>query len=185
VNRLILDIATMRVIYYTSDLAQNLTPADKTLVYDHEEALPKGMTLANCWNYRLVGNKLVNTESEPIKKLSLLESNRNEAQRLLVDRINQTRNKLMSNCNAGDWVRRLKLEDPLFVAELSRAQGVSADHYQQELTLTKIQREQQLKNTEINRVYYRRLLKEATTNEQIVAVRDKFSNTDLLIKQAE
>jgi hypothetical protein len=185
VIRLILDIATMRVIYYTADLNQPLASADRTLVYDYQGDLPTGMTLSNSWNYRLIGNRLVNTETEPAKKPSLLESNRSEAQKLLVDRVNQARNRLMSNCNAGDWVRRLKIDDQVFIAELALAAGVSADQYRQEVLLTKTQREQELKNTEINRVYYRRLLRQAKTNEEIVALRDEFANVDLTVKQAK
>lgn len=178
--RMILDVATMRVIYYTTDVNESLDVVDSTLSYDYLGDLPSGMKLTNSWNYRLVGNKLVNTEPGSRPKVSLLDSNRKEAQRLLIERINQVRSGLLSSCNGGDWVRSLKLQDDQFIEDLAKAAGVSSDQYRLTLHDTKLLRDTQLKNTEINRVYYQRLLKEADSNEKIIAVRDEFANADLL-----
>lgn len=178
--RMILDVATMRVIYYTEDMNETLAVVDKTLSYDYLGTLPAGMKLSNSWNYRLVGNKLVNTEANSQPKISLVESNRKEAQRLLTNKINQARATLLSSCNGGDWVRRLKLEDDVFLENLAQAAGVTVDQYRLSLHDTKLVRDRQVKNTEINRVYYQRLLNEADTNEKIIAVRDQFSNNNLL-----
>jgi hypothetical protein len=176
---MILDAATMRVIYYTTDMNETLAVVDRTLSYDYLGELPSDMKLTNSWNYRLAGNKLVNTEVNNSQKLSLLESNRAAASRLLIDRINQARSKLLSACNGGDWVRRLKLEDDQFIEGLAKAAGVSVDNYRMALHSAKTTRDRQIKNTEINRVHYQRLLNEADTNEKIIAVRDEFTNTSL------
>ena len=177
---MILDVATMRVIYYTTDMNESLTVVNSTLSYDYLGELPADMKLTNSWNYRLVGNKLVNTEVNNPRKLSLLESNRAAASRLLVDRVNQARSRLLSACNGGDWVRRLKLEDEQFLESLANAAGVSVDTYRMSLHKAKTTQDQQIKNTEINRVYYQRLLNEADTDEKIIAVRDEFANTNLV-----
>jgi hypothetical protein len=178
--RLILDVATMRVIYFTEDPDESLAVVDKTLSYDYLGEMPSGMKLGNSWNYRLVGNKLINTETSVAAKPSLLESNRREAQKLLIDRINQTRSVLFSGCFGGDWVRGLKLQDEAFLESLAQAEGVSPDQYRLTLHETKNLRDRQIKNTEINRAYYTRLLNEADTNEKIIELRDEFANNNLL-----
>lgn len=178
--RLILDVATMRVIYYTRDLAEPLAVVDRTLCYDYQGDLPAGMKPGNSWNYRLVGNQLVNTETAPAKKPSLLESNRKEAQRLLVERINLARQGLLASCHGGEWARRLKLEDTEFLTQLARTAGVGVEEYRTNIENTRRRRDTQIKNSEINRVYYQRMLKEADTNDRILALRDEFTNTDLL-----
>lgn len=182
--RMILDVATMRVIYYTEDMSETLAVVDKTLSYDYLGDLPTGMKLSNSWNYRLVGNELVNTETANRPKISLIESNRKEAQRLLLDRVNQARSSMLSSCTGGDWVRSLKLQDEGFIDSLAQAAGVSSDQYRLSLYEIKNTRDQQIKNSEINRVYYHRLLNEADTNEKIIAIRDEFANKDLLTTNA-
>lgn len=182
---MILDVATMRVIYYTDNLDEPLTVVERTLVYDYIGELPAGMKLSNSWNYRLVGNKLVNTEAQPAKKPTLLDSNRSEALKLLNDRINQARAPLLPTNHGGEWVRRLKLEDPVFLDSVALILGQDPQNYSQQVRETKLLRDQQLKNSELNRLYYRKLLSEAKTNEDILALRDEFANADLLVLQVK
>ena len=181
--RMILDSATMRVIYYTADYNENIALIDRTLCYDYEGELPTGMSLSNSWNYRLAGNQLVNTMLPAAKKPSLLDSNRKEAQRLLVEKINQSRKTLMPTCDAGDWVRELKLEDSEFLAQLAQILGQQSETYSKTILDLKKQREQQLKNSELNRFYYRQKISRAQSNEEIIAIRDEFANADLLTLQ--
>jgi hypothetical protein len=183
VIRMILDSATMRVIYYTADYNENIALIDRTLCYDYEGELPTGMSLSNSWNYRLAGNQLVNTMLPAAKKPSLLDSNRKEAQRLLVEKINQSRKTLMPTCDAGDWVRELKLEDSEFLAQLAQILGQQSETYSKTILDLKKQREQQLKNSELNRFYYRQKISRAQSNEEIIAIRDEFANADLLTLQ--
>ncbi len=183
VIRMILDSATMRVIYYTADYNENIALVDRTLCYDYDGELPKGMSLNNSWNYRLIGNQLVNTQSAAAKKPSLLDSNRKEAQRLLIEKINQARQTLLPTCHAGEWVRRLKLEDSEFLAQLAQILGHQAETYTNTVLNLKKQREQQLKNSELNRIYYRQKISKAQSNEEIIAIRDEFANADLLTSQ--
>lgn len=182
---MVLDIATMRVIYFTTDVSEHLTQVDKTLTYEYELAIPEGMTLKNCWNYRLIGNKLVNTETNSVApKISLIESNRQEALKMLTQRINITRTPLLATCMGGDAVRELKILDEGFIAQLARAKGVSEDEYRLHVHETKNAYRKQMRNTEINREYFLAQLKLANTSERIIELRDKFVNSDLTQLQA-
>lgn len=178
--KMVLDIATMRVIYFTTDISEHLTQVDKTLIYEYDLDMPEGMTLKNCWNYRLIGNRLVNTETNSVApKISLVESNRQEALKMLIHRINLTRTPLLATCTGGDAVRELKILDDGFIAQLANAKGVSEDEYRLHVHDTKNTYREQMRNTEINREYFQTQLKLAETSERIVELRDKFVNSDL------
>lgn len=178
--KMVLDIATMRVIYFTTDISEHLTQVDKTLIYEYDLDIPEGMTLKNCWNYRLVGNRLVNTVTNSVApKISLIESNRQEALKMLVQRINITRIPLLSTCTGGDTVRELKILDEEFIKKLANVKGVSEDEYRLHVHDTKNTYIEKIKNTEINREYFQTQLKLAKTSERIVELRDKFVNSDL------
>lgn len=176
-----LDTATMRVIYFTTDVNEPLSLVDKTLLYEYDLTLPEGMQLKNCWNYRLVGNRLINTEAGAARgKVSLVESNRQEAIQLLIERINFTRRPILSTCIGGDIIRELKVTDDSFLLELAKVTGTNVDEYRLYVHDTKNKCIEQLKNSEINREYFLKQLNLATTSEEIIALRDKFVNSDLL-----
>ena len=180
-----LDVDTLRVIYFTNNLDETLHDAERTVSYDYRYELPEGMSLDNCWNWTLVGDKLKNTEStKNTKPNSLFENNKIEVKRLLIKRVNSCREQLLSKYVAGEYVRNLKFEssskeNDFFIEALARAKGVSYAKYRNELIETKKRYDTLLKHTEINKEYYIKQIDEVTNNYDLFALRDIFQNTNL------
>lgn len=178
--RLVLDGPTMRVMYFTNDFKQDLNLVDGTLLYDHYGTRPVEMELSNCWNWKLIGNKLVNTEATvPNTPVTLFEHNRKETRKLLIEKINNARKPLLPSCTGGDLIRNFKITDNDFIKQLAKSAGLTEEQYLANVQLAKQLNEEKLKNTEINREYYNKKLNDATTDEETFAIRDKFANTDL------
>ena len=183
--RMKLDVDTLRVIYFTNNLDETLHDAERTVSYDYRYELPEGMSLDNCWNWTLVGDKLKNTEStKNTKPNSLFENNKIEVKRLLIKRVNSCREQLLSKYVAGEYVRNLKFEssskeNDFFIEALARAKGVSYAKYRNELIETKKRYDTLLKHTEINKEYYIKQIDEVTNNYDLFALRDIFQNTNL------
>lgn len=183
--RMKLDVDTLRVIYFTNDLGETLHDVEHTLSYDYRYELPEGMSLDNCWNWTLVGDKLKNTEtSKNTKPSSLFENNKIEVKKLLVKRVNSCREQLLSEYTAGDYVRHLKFEssskeNDFFIEALAKAKGISYEKYRNELIETKNRYDKLLKHTEINKEYYIKQIDEVTNNDDLLALRDVFQNTNL------
>jgi len=183
--RMKLDVDTLRVIYFTNNLDETLHDVERTLSYDYRYELPEGMSLDNCWNWTLVGDKLKNTESPAkTKPSSLFENNKIEVKMLLIKRVNSCREQLLSEYAAGDYIRHLKFEssskeNDFFIEALARAKGVSYEKYRTELIETKNKYDRLLKHTEINKEYYIKQIDAVTNNEDLLALRDIFQNTNL------
>lgn len=182
--RLKLDVATLRVIYFTENQGEVLHYSPSTLDYDYQFGLPSGMSLSNCWNWTLRGNTLVNTETKSSPVKTLLDKNKEEVKKLLVKKINSTRAPFLSKYDGGTELREEKLNavqnnEVVFLESLSKAANVTVDHYKTTILNRKIEVELALKNTEINKEYYQRLIKEALTNDDLFLIRDEFNNSDL------
>ncbi len=179
-----LDVETLRVIYFTKNQNEILHNSPHTLDYDYRWDLPDNITLDNCWNWRLKGDKLVNTEVTNQTVKSLLENNKAEVKKLLIKKINSTRQSLLSNYNGGDYLRNLKFsavekDDAVFLEKLAKAANVSVERYKKIILDKKSAVDSALKNTEINKEYYQKLISEIQTNEDLFLLRDEFNNADL------
>ncbi len=82
--RLIIDLATDRVIYFTQDVEQNLFSDNNSVMASYDNELPPGMTQFNCRNFKFVNQQLINTVEQGTIPLPLLELNR-EALQLFAD----------------------------------------------------------------------------------------------------
>jgi hypothetical protein len=108
--RLLVDIATDRLIWYTTDLEAHIQNDEHSAIAEFEGTLPEGITLGNCWNYGF-RNKEVILLNHPAKKVSLLESNRTSIRKFLVDKINEKRSSLTFNVRYADYVEMLTYND--------------------------------------------------------------------------
>jgi hypothetical protein len=180
--KMILDTATMRIIYFTANVDESLAIVDKTFQYDYAGDLPKGFSLNNCWDWRLDGNVIKHAPgNKESTKETLLQQNRKEAIKLLNERIGISRTPLIASCKGGESIRQLKLDNDLaFIESLAKAKGISAEEYKSTVETKRAEYLEKMKNSEINREYYLTKLKKATTNEEIIALRDSFANTNLL-----
>jgi transketolase len=183
-KRLVIDIATKRIIYFTENINEQLVEVEKTIIYDYIGEWPEECRLENCWNFRLEGDKIVDTS--PVKKeepKNLIEHNREQAINFLIDKINRNRNNLFSKCIGGDIVRALKLNNDVFVEQLARAKNISTTQYKKEMEQVTKEQQEKLMNTEINREFYLARLNNALTSKEILDIRDEFANKDLTVLQ--
>ena len=183
-KRLVIDIATKRIIYFTENVNEPLVEVKKCIIYDYLGEWPEECRLENCWNFRLEGDKIIDTSpKEKEKTTDLLKHNRDQAISFLIDRVDYYRSNILSKCIGGDIVRALKLKDNSFVEQLSRAKGISFEEYKKEIQQKEIEQTEKLKNTEINREFYLARLNKAMTNNELFDIRDEFSNKDLTVLQ--
>lgn len=108
--RLLVDLATDRIIWYTSNLEEPIQNDDHSAIAEYDGDLPEGLTLENSWNYGFKNKeiKLLNvTQAKP----TLLESNRSSIRKLLVDKVNERRAKIKSSLRYDDYIELLTYND--------------------------------------------------------------------------
>jgi hypothetical protein len=184
-TRLIIDIATNRITYFTKDMNQLFSLNEHVTIRDWLEELPSDMTLNNCWNWNLIGDKMTNTEYRaPVPVVSLLEQNKTKVKQLLVQRINGTRTPYFSKAAGGDWIRDRKLKEaqegngPL-IQQIAETQGkevseVCADIIAAYRTFNNV-----MIKTEESKLKYERLLNDAVEEAQVWVLRDEIANKNL------
>jgi hypothetical protein len=178
--KIVLDVKTLRVIYYTEDANQDLVIHYDTILFEYDKPLPNGMSLTNCWNWRLVGDTFVPDTPQINTPQTILEHNRNEVRRLLEQRINECRSGLnlyshVLNIKTND----IKTDNMDFLTLLAQAKGVTLDYYVDMIDKEDYNLGVDLRNTEINYEYFNRLIISCMDMEQLFALRDRIYNTDL------
>lgn len=183
--RLIIDIATNRVTYFTLDIEQSFTLNEHVTMRDWLEDLPADMKLSNCWNWRIEGIKLVNTEINNNRPpLSLFEQNRNKVRNLLVEKINDARRPYFSKAVGGDYIRDRKLKEAQegngpMVEQLANDQGKDIATVCSEIISAYRKFAYVMARTEELKLKYQKAINEATQDSQLWAIRDEFANTNL------
>ncbi|NBO99884.1 MAG: hypothetical protein EBU90_07115 [Proteobacteria bacterium] len=177
--RLVLDVACNRVIYFSEK--DRLTTNDHVYVREWFEPLPMGMTHDNCWDWKLVGDKLVldhqNTSKFP---KTLLELNKERVNLYLIERVNFLRSKFLPSCSLGAEVRKIKLEEakqqggPL-LEKLAPIMGLSLQELCEEIIFKDNEYRNLLMETEIFREQYKEKILLADSNEQVYRLRDEIS----------
>jgi hypothetical protein len=51
-TKIILDIASNRIIFFTKDYSQKLELNEHVILYEFEGALPENLSLNNCWHFK-------------------------------------------------------------------------------------------------------------------------------------
>lgn len=168
-----IDAATMRVTFFTSNLSQPLNVSDDVLLYDYYQPLPDKLALDNCWSWKLVGNTLIQPDADKKQSetLSLVDHNRKEAIKFLKDKTSQAKLSLEFD----PIVAQMLKTDQEFVQTLANVAGITIDDYLNlQLTLLST-----YKTVEINKEYFLKQLTSATSNEEILKIRDTFANVTL------
>ena len=183
--RLIIDIATNRVTYFTTDMEQSFTLNEHITVRDWLEDTPSDMTMNNCWNWRIEGDKLVNTEiNKSPPALSLFQQNKNKVRQLLTEKINDARRPYFSKAVGGDYMRERKLKEaqegngPL-VEQIANNQYKDIATVCAEIIAAYRKFSYVMARTEELKLKYEKLINEAREDKDIWAIRDEFSNTNL------
>jgi len=76
--KLAVDLATDRVIWFTSDLEFDIQTDERSAVAWYQGALPAGMTASNCWDWVLRDQQLTRSSPKPVRT-TRLEQNREDA----------------------------------------------------------------------------------------------------------
>lgn len=91
----VIDVPSNRVIYFTTDENEILTPGREAMVYQDLFETPAGMTIKNCWNYKLVGRSFIKQDTAPrTTKPDALTENKNAVRQVLTHQINAARKKI-------------------------------------------------------------------------------------------
>ena len=99
---LVLDTKSNRVIFYTSDLSQNLVLTNNSVIYRYTGIWPSQITLENCWDWMLVESELVHAATYNNRNgLSILEINRKE----YIKNVNRKSNSVIDNYKKLDLIK--------------------------------------------------------------------------------
>lgn len=183
--RLILDAYCDRIMYYTNDSNQHLTTNDHVNLRDWPGPLPPNMTLRNCWDWKVLGNKMA-YDPGPQKEepKSLLEENKDAVKKLIIGRINTARAPYLPQCNGGQFVRDLKikeskLKEGKLLNLLAEKLGKNINDLSEEILAKEKEFEDFMIITEIHRLYYLQKVNTVSTEEELNVIRDEFANIDL------
>jgi hypothetical protein len=176
--RLVLDIATNRVVYFTQSLDEKLHLNEFVITYEYAYSLPANLTLSNCWNFRLVGNKLIESVETPRSK-STTEFNFNRS--VFLEQINQTferyRNIVISESGYSEIrYSETQSSDPnkLILNGYASLHGISLEEADQQTKLQRLEYVRLMNNIEYLREQYLMLAKIAVNNNQIMVVYGEF-----------
>jgi len=189
--RLIIDIATDRVIYFTNDIEQVLELNDHVTMQDWPEPLPTDMSLNNCWNWCVRGNVLKNTTGAVTGSANtLLDQNKKNVSQLLINKINAVRQPYTSKYIHNDWIRSQRLiEARLVEAQHGAGPLLSAEAAIKNIEVAVLAKEvidsermYQLimVKTETLKLKYQKAIDETTEESSLWQLRDEIANANYL-----
>jgi hypothetical protein len=182
--RLLIDLATDRIIWYTDDVDVVVNSIESAIQAEFTGELPEKMSTANCWNFRYKDQVIVDTTpAEPVR-ISLLDQNRESIQKFVVDRINFLTKNLTSNhvtyYNAllyesatkfkqndrsmMDWIDLIKMDQDFETDEEAVEWIISRET---------VQRDFMLKTDSLKRQTVKKI-RAATTNDELFEIRLDF-----------
>lgn len=180
--RLVCDVACNRLIYFTNDRQARLVTNQHVYIREWFDPMPMGITHENCWDWKLIGDKLVLdiTPTQHFPK-TLLELNKERILKFLYEKINDHRRAYDPSCHHNDWVRQIKLAEanqgggPLLEAMASDL-GFTVEELCNEIKFKDSEYRNVLINTEIFRERYKEKITIATTNEELYRFRDEIAD---------
>lgn len=110
--RLIVDLPTDRIVWFTTDLETALYTDKQSVQAEYEGELPEGMTVLNAWNYRLRNQRIEAPNPTAAQRVPLVEQNRTSIREfvqskfngLINARINQTPAQRLIEAEASQYV---------------------------------------------------------------------------------
>jgi len=178
---LVLDCSCNRVIYFTDTSAVRLTLNQHVYLREWDADLPVGMSIKNCWDWKLIGNKLILDQglNKNIKK-SLIEQNKEKMLKFLTERVNHLRKPFLPTCSEGYYLRSIKLKEaingggPLLEIIAKNKSYELTTEINEVLAANKRYKYIMLK-TEIFRELYKEKIHLAQTNEEVYKIRDEIA----------
>lgn len=179
--RLLVDLATDRILWYTTDLESPLNNDEHSAIAEYDGELPEGITLQNSWNYGYK-NKQIILLNKPQVKPTLLESNRTSIHKLLVDKVNEKRATIKSIVRYDDYVELLmyndayayngaNLEDLIWLKLAAKHKELTPVQAIEVIKFEFNEKRRVLFATEDLYLEMNKRIKNATTNDELFAVR--------------
>lgn len=179
-TRLVIDIATSRLIFFAKDPEVELFPSEGAIIVEYTGELPENMLAENCWNWRYQDKRLLlATEARTLSRdESILEANRREVTKLLNERINARRQPYESELIMGDLARTLKLQGPTFADSnlpnitepLAALHNMSVDAYLSYLSKKHLELIKTVAETEILRETLMLRIQSISSPEELLAL---------------
>jgi hypothetical protein len=184
-SRLIIDIATNRVTYFTDDMEKPLTLNTHVAIRDWLEPLPTDMKLNNCWNWRVKGNILENTEGPPKTPETLFEQNKKSVKQLLIDKIDDARRKHFPKTIGDEWIKKQLLSEAqqgsgALLSAMAMTKNKDISVVAQEIINANNKVAQDMIQTEILKLQYQQSIDQVTEDSALWALRDEIANRNYL-----
>lgn len=179
--RLLVDLATDRILWYTTDLQSPLNNDEHSAIAEYDGELPEGITLQNSWNYGYK-NKQIVLLNKPQVKPTLVESNRTSINKLLLDKVNEKRATIKSLIRYDDYVELLiyndayayngaNLEDLVWLKLAAKHKEITPVQAIEVIKFEFNEKRRILFATEDLYLEMSKRIKSATTNEELFAIR--------------
>ena len=179
--RLLVDLATDRILWYTTDLESPLNNDEHSAIAEYDGELPEGITLQNSWNYGYK-NKQIVLLNKPQVKPTLVESNRTSINKLLLDKVNEKRATIKSLIRYDDYVELLiyndayayngeNLEDLVWLKLAAKHKELTPVQAIEVVKFEFNEKRRILFATEDIYLEMSKRIKNATTNEELFAIR--------------
>jgi hypothetical protein len=181
--RLLIDLATDRVIWYTDDLTAQLHTNEHSVQAEYLGDLPNGMSHANAWNYVYRNKVLTNTEVPANPPKSLLEINRTSINSFLVEKINEKRLQKYPRIEHREYIDSINFENAtkflkgevydvqcLYIIQVSNMFN-SIEEAAKSVINRKQEKDAFLLSTELLLLEMTKKIKDATTNEELFQIR--------------
>lgn len=179
--RLLVDLATDRILWYTTDLESPLNNDEHSAIAEYDGELPEGITLQNSWNYGYK-NKQIVLLNKPQVKPTLVESNRTSINKLLLDKVNEKRATIKSLIRYDDYVELLiyndayayngaNLEDLVWLKLAAKHKEITPVQAIEVIKFEFNEKRRILFATEDLYLEMSKRIKSATTNEELFAIR--------------
>lgn len=178
--RLVIDLATSRVVYFTENLTEALTVDEYTAIAEYGGSLPPGMNLLNCFSYRYVNKELFNASKTAPPAISLLEQNRKTILKFINEKIEEkfvaigkTRFDVeYHRCLAEEWQKNSTASS--YVAAYQQLNGLSTiEDAGQKIEQTLSAYRTSVLNLAMHKENWTSRATAATTSDELFALRDE------------
>jgi hypothetical protein len=179
-TRIILDISTNRIIFFTKDYNQTLIVDENTVLYDYTKPLPENLTISNCWNFRLNGQTIEETKyvNQNLKE-SELSFNKKTFIKQINARLNEEIEKLIFELEYSEF-RVQEARSPgsnlILIKEFASQNKMSVDEAIAYTLNSEDTRNSKIKIIEYVRQQYIKRAMLVTNNKQLMLIRDRFMN---------
>jgi hypothetical protein len=176
--RLIIDIATNRVVYFTMSESEELHLNEHVILYSYHKELPSNLTLSNCWNFRLENQTLIETEIEyKTQRRSEFEFNKATFFKQLAQRFDNLKHRCISETGYSELrFNDIQSTDKCLITNYADLHCITIDDAVKKTIEQHDQYLQSMQNIEYLREYFLMLGKLTTSTPQLMMIQEELQN---------